>query len=97
MIKDGTAKPVFDVDDILSEYGWALMRKEPPIGRNDGKGLPREQKRILDELALGEKTPDRLCEILGMDISEINIYLTEMELSGIINKLSNGEYSLGNS
>ena len=97
MIKNGTAKPVFDVDDILSEYGWALMRKEPPKSGNDGNALSFEQKRIFDELALGEKTPDRLCEILGMDVSEINIYLTEMELSGIINKLSNGEYSLGNS
>ena len=94
MIKDGEAKPVFGVDDILSEYGTFSLRAEKTERREDKEALTLIQKRIFDELSLGEKTADELCERLKMDASEINIYLTEMELSGIINKLAGGVYSV---
>ena len=42
---------------------------------------------------LGENIDD-LCEITGFSVSELNIYLTEMELSGLIKHLSNGKYSV---
>ncbi len=94
LIKDGEAKPVFDVDDILVEYGTFVMRAEPKFAEVDRIKLPAAQKKVYDLLLLGEKTVDALCETLDMDASLVNIYLTEMELSGIIKRLPGGEYSI---
>lgn len=94
LIKDGEAKPVFGADDILSEFGAFVLRAQPAFRDVDRLKLTEGQRTIYDELALGEKTADVLCEKVGMDASEVNIYLTEMELSGIIKRLPGGEYSI---
>lgn len=94
LIRRGEAKPVFGVEDILTEYGTFSARKAPVSKEERAPSLPEEQRRIYDELRKGERSPDSLCDRLGVDISEVNIYLTEMELSGIIKKLQNGQYSV---
>ncbi|MBO4384098.1 MAG: DNA-processing protein DprA [Clostridia bacterium] len=94
LIKQGAAKAVFGVDDILFEYGVFVIPEEPKKEKSVLSDLSPKQKMIYEELMLGEKTADFLCEKLGFDVSEINIYLTEMELSGIINRLQNGSYSI---
>ncbi|MBO6061523.1 MAG: DNA-processing protein DprA [Clostridia bacterium] len=94
LIKSGAAKPVFGVDDILYEYGVFLTEAEPPVKKPDTSSLSPEQKRICDLLLLGEKSADSICESTGFSVSEVNMYLTEMELSGIIRQLPKGEYSL---
>ena len=94
LIKDGEAKAVFGIDDILYEYGAFVLRDEPKETGADRIELPAEQRKLYDELVLGEKTADELCEKLGLEISGVNIYLTEMELSGIIKRLPSGKYSV---
>lgn len=94
LIKSGSAKAVFGIDDILFEYGIFVIPEDPVTKNVDVLKLPLKQKKIYDELVLGEKTADQLCEKLEFDVSEINIYLTEMELSGIIKRLQNGSYSI---
>lgn len=94
MIKAGEAKPVFDVDDILYEYGVHYIRSASPVVRFDVTKLDLEQRKVYNVLALGEKNIDELCEATGFSVSELNMYLTEMELSEIIKKLPNGEYAV---
>lgn len=94
LIKSGSAKAVFGIDDILFEYGVFVIPEEPKRCSSEISKLPPKQKKIYDELMKGEKTADQLCELLDFDVSEINIYLTEMELSGIINRLQSGSYSI---
>ena len=94
LIKSGAAKAVFDVDDIMFEYGFFMVRNATPVRQIDIAKLSNEQKVIYNLLILGEKTVDDLCEITEFTVSELNIYLTEMELSGIIKQLPNGKYAL---
>lgn len=93
MIKSGEAKAVFGVDDVLYEYGIFLAEPPSPIRNADVSGLDLNEKKLYELLQKGEKTADELGEALGLDAAEINICLTEMELSGIIKQLANGAYS----
>lgn len=94
LIKSGGAKPVFGVDDILYEYGMFVSEPASVVLAPDTTGLSYEQKTIVDILTLGEKTVDELCEYTHLGAAEINMYLTEMELSGLIKQLPNGQYSV---
>ncbi|MBQ4341146.1 MAG: DNA-processing protein DprA [Clostridia bacterium] len=94
LIKSGAAKPVFGVDDILYEYGLFTVDSPPPVRRADTSKLSAPQRKLYELLLLGEKTADTLCEQSGFSASDVNMYLTDMELSGIIRQLPKGEYSL---
>ena len=94
LIKSGAAKAVFGVDDILYEYGKFLEKEDSPVHAAETNDLPPEQKRICDLLKMGEKNIDEICDLTGHSVSEVNIFLTEMELSGIIRQLPNGLYSV---
>lgn len=95
LLKRGEAKPVYELDDILSEYGEDSMSSfAPPIKKADISGLGREQTMLYNALLTGEKNIDELCEYTGFSVSQLNIYLTEMELSGLIKQLSNKVYSI---
>ena len=95
MIQRGEAKAVFDVGDILSEYGILLDEKAAsPVKNIEVSGLPEEQAKIVELLSSGEKNVDELCTLTGLDVAELNMHLTEMELSGIIKRLPGGEYSI---
>ena len=95
MIKRGEAKPVFDVDDIFAEYGIHLEELESsPVKNPDTARLSPPQRRIFSALVTGEKNAEELCEATGFGIAELNMHLTEMELSGIIRQLSNNSYSV---
>ncbi|MBO4848437.1 MAG: DNA-processing protein DprA [Clostridia bacterium] len=93
LIKSGAAKAVFGVDDIMYEYGVFTGYRHAPVKVADLSALSPEQRRVCEALINGEKTADELCELLGMKISALNTYLTEMELSGIIKQLPNGYYA----
>ena len=94
LIKSGGAKAVFGVDDILYEYGIFLTDPPSPVKKTETDALPSEQKTLFEALKKGEKSVDELCDMTGLSAAEINIYLTEMELSGIIKQLPNGVYSV---
>jgi DNA processing protein len=94
LIKSGAAKAVFGVDDVIYEYGVFLADPPMPGKRFDGTGLSPEQKRICEALLKGEKTVDILCEITGLSVQNVNTCLTELELSGIIKQLPNGNYGI---
>jgi len=53
-----------------------------------------EEQAVINALKSGEKTLDELCEILKEDFKTLNLLLTEMEIGGIIKKLSGDYYSI---
>lgn len=95
LIKRGEAKAVFDIEDILSEYGVEVMSNAAsPIKLVDTAKLSPRQALLYNTLLIGEKNIDELCQTTGFTVSELNILLTEMELSGIIKQLPNKLYSI---
>lgn len=51
-----------------------------------------EEKRVLDAVSGDPKSFDELCEILKEDSKNLNLLLTQMEISGIIKKLPGNYY-----
>lgn len=51
-----------------------------------------EEKRVLDAISGDPKPFDELCEILMEDSKNLNLLLTQMEISGIIKKLPGNYY-----
>lgn len=94
MIKLGAAKAVFGVEDVIYEYGIFLVDPPSPVSRIDTSGMNDLQKRICESLLKGEKTADALCMELALSAADVNMCLTELELSGIIKQLPNGAYGL---
>lgn len=94
LIKRGEAKAVFGVDDVLYEFGIFLADPPSPVHIADTSALSQTGQKLYALLQKGERTVDELCEATGLEASEINICLTEMELSGIIRQLPNGVYSV---
>lgn len=94
LIKSGAAKAVFAADDILYEYGIFLEDPLPPIHSVDLSKLEPGQRKVCELLIFGEKTVDSICEATGFSVADVNMYLTELELSGIIKQLPNGEYAV---
>ena len=94
LIKSGAAKAVFAADDILYEYGMFLEDPLLPIHSVDLSKLEPRPRKVCELLILGEKSADSICELTGFSVAEVNSYLTELELSGIIKQLPNGEYAV---
>ena len=93
MIRDGMAKPVLCVEDILQEYGIsaAAVKKAAEI---DISALSLQEAVIVKLLKARERTVDELREMTGMDTGLLNSTLTEMEISGIIKQSPGRLYSL---
>ena len=94
MIKSGAAKAVFGVDDVIYEYGIFLVDPPSPVKEISTAELSGAEKRVVEALSSGEKTADMLCGLLGISAAEVNTCLTELELSGIIKQLPNGNYGI---
>ena len=76
MIKRGEAKAVFDIEDILCEYGVEVVAEAPsPIRQCDTSTMSSEQAMLYNILLKGEKNVDELCLITGFGIAELNILL----------------------
>ena len=93
MIRDGMAKPVLCVEDILQEYGIsaAAVKKAAEI---DISALSLQEAVIVKLLKARERTVDELREMTDMDTGLLNSTLTEMEISGIIKQSPGRLYSL---
>lgn len=93
MIREGMAKAVFCVEDILEEYGVdvSMMKRAEKI---DESSLSMEELLILRLLRAGERSVDELCEMTGMNVAQLNFTLTSMEISGIIKQSSGRMYGL---
>lgn len=90
LIREGVGKPIFDISDILEEYGYELAAKQHAAHcaqRSEKRvrdGLSGEQLAVYDALSEGAMSFDELCIRLKCEASKLNICLTEMEFSRII-------------
>ncbi len=89
LLKDG-AKLVTCVEDILDEYGL----KEQKSIKDTMKDLPEEQKRLFQLLSQEAFTPDDIARSIRAPVFQILSLLSEMELSGIIEKNVTGKYQI---
>ena len=93
MIQRGEAKPVFCVQDVLCEYGMAV-KSQKPAEELDLTGLTNMQARIVEQLKMGEKSADELCESLSLSAADVNAALTSLRFSGIIKQLPGRVFGL---
>ena len=93
MIREGSAKPVFSVNDILEEYGYSLEYR-PMRAKVDDSALDSKQKMIYELLKADARSFDELCELTGIGTGELNSTLTSLEFSEIIKQLPGRVYCL---
>ncbi|MEL7609832.1 MAG: DNA-processing protein DprA [Bacillota bacterium] len=93
MIREGSAKPVFTVNDILEEYGYSLEYR-PIRAAVDLSALDPGQKTIVELLKADARSFDELCELTGIGAAELNSTLTSLEFSEIIKQLPGRVYCL---
>lgn len=93
LIKEGQAKPVTEIWDVLEEYGFQPGNRVAPKYVDETR-LTFEQTLVVRLLQAGERNIDELCEMTGYDAPELIYALTDMELSGIIKQSQGRLYSL---
>lgn len=79
--------------DILADMGWA---EDAPPTREEKQALPplsEEQRRVLQELARGERSFDQLAAATGMDAPRLSTALTMLQLLGLIQSLPGKTYA----
>jgi DNA processing protein len=93
LIRNGMAKAVYSVNDILEEYGRASAQKNivPEI---DFSKLDYNQSLICKLLQADERNFDELCEMAPLSVNELNSALTSLEFSGIIKQLPGRVYKI---
>ncbi len=91
-IRDGYAKAVLSVQDVLCEYGIDAAPAEKPAV--DYAALPVEQALICKLLSVTERNFDELCVLTSLPVARLNSILTAMEFSGIIRQMSGRMYRL---
>lgn len=95
LIQNGTAHVVFAVEDILSRYGIEPNLSAAKAVRTGGVPLSKLDetgKKLYRLIEHGEKNVDELSELSGLPIERLNLYLTEMEFSGLIRQLPGRVY-----
>lgn len=91
LIRNGMAKAVYGVNDILEEYGKAVNGKTF-AKEVDLSNLDVNQALIVKLLQVEDRDFDELCEMVPLPVSELNSALTSLEFSGIIKQLPGRVY-----
>ena len=82
--------------EVLDTYTEASdVQKEKPAEKEEKRDdivLEGVQKQIAETLADGALLADELAERLGMDIAELMMELTEMEITGSVRSLPGKVY-----
>ncbi|MCH5278513.1 MAG: DNA-processing protein DprA [Christensenellaceae bacterium] len=95
LIRMGMAHAVFDVEDVLSHYGIepdSSKVKGEKAGVDPLLKLDETGKKLYGLIEHGEKNIDELTELSGLSVENLNLYLTEMEFSGLIRQLPGRVY-----
>lgn len=97
LLRSGAAQAVYCVEDILDYFGikYATLDtlKQDRARRNTQREeLDEAHKLLYSLIEKGEKSFDALCYMSGFTVDELNLYLTEMEFSGLIKQLSGRIY-----
>lgn len=90
LLKNG-ASLITNGQDILDTLGWQKIKIAKNINSNEYKIENLEQK-ILNEISIEPQSADMLASKLNLDISDIMLSLTTMELSGLIKQIEGARY-----
>lgn len=96
LIKCGAAQTVYEPAEILDCFG--LTSKKNVVKESSEKcdklaeSLSGDSKMLYDLLLKGEKSFDELCEMTVLPTDKLNLYLTELEFSGLIKQLPGRVY-----
>lgn len=97
MLKNGAAQAVYGTEDILEYFGMTDISREKAdrdaAEEDAAKALSPSAKKLYLALQKGERSFDTLCETIGITAAELNAYLTEMELMGLIIQLPGRVYT----
>lgn len=98
LLRKGIAQAVYDPMEILEYFGCEseglVIQKE--INKKDEliKEMGVEQQKLYELLKMGEKSFDSLFEVSDLSGEDLNLYLTELEFSGLIKQLPGRVYSI---
>lgn len=85
MLREG-ARLVTCADDILEDMGWAVKKGEQQI-QMPILDLTEEQRRLYDSLRDEPQGFNHLSHLMGLDVAQLNVLLTQMEMDGLIETL----------
>lgn len=84
LIARGEAKLITSADDVLEEfevvYGHLLHKNEAVQQKKAQMLLTEEEKKILELLGDGPRQLEELCRLTGMNVSEMGMHMTMLEM-----------------
>ena len=90
LIRDGEAKLVLSVEDILEELNFTLLKERQEVR----EVIPADEKEslLLRHLSSEPVHIDELCRTTGLSISEVSSTLALMELKGMVHQVGGMHY-----
>lgn len=86
LIRNG-AGIIANASDLLNQMGWDIIQEETK--KSEVSDL---QKVILETIAIEEKTFDEIAQITQMNVADLMVSLTELELKSLIKQTNNKYY-----
>lgn len=91
LIKDG-AGLVTDVNDILNYLNWQFIKDTPKKDEMDSQNLLDNESLIYDILSLEPASIDKIVTESNLNIGDIMVILTTLELKGMIKQMPGEQY-----
>ena len=93
MLRMCIAEAVYSPDDLLTRLG---LNDSKPVRKADPLSSITDpvQRLVYVQLTLGEKSFDTLIEKTRLSVEELSLYLTELELMGLIQQLPGRIYTI---
>lgn len=88
LIAQGEAKLVTSADDVLEEFETVyghLLHKGTEVQKEQAKLLlTEEEKKIVALLGDGPRQPEELCRLTGMNVAELGMHMTMLEMKQVV-------------
>ena len=91
LLKNG-ATMVTQTEDILDALGWQIQTKGQKENKKDFSSFTEEEKLILDFISKDALTMDELILKTNLNIDNLMVILTKLELDGVISQTSGEKY-----
>ena len=92
MLKTG-AHLVTNSDDILNALGWTLNKQIPLFSEtNIHNGLSEDEQKVIYSLEVESKSFDEIQKETGIEVNNLLVCLTNLELNGIIEQTVGDRY-----
>lgn len=92
LIKSGAAV-ITNTQDILNALNWKMIKKKRKKQQSN-TNLTEEEQLILDLIKKDDLTIDELIIKTNLNIDNLMLILTKLEIEGIISKITGDKYSL---